>query len=54
MMKLKTMSRMKENIDKKYIIPQVKYIISLTLTTEKHAMRMAATPPSNANPKKHP
>ncbi len=48
------MSRVKEIIDKKYMIPQVKYITNLTLTTEKHAINMAETDPKSASPKKHP
>ena len=53
-MKLRIINRTKENTDRKYMMPQVKYMISLTRTTEKQAMRIAATPPSSANAKKHP
>jgi hypothetical protein len=48
------MSKANEIIDKKYIIPQVKYMINRTLTTEKHAKRMADIPPKRAKPKNNP
>lgn len=43
-----------EIIERKYMNPQVKYMISLILTTEKQPNNTADRPPSKANAKKQP
>lgn len=48
------MSKAKDKTERKYMIEQVKYMINLTLTTEKHAINVAEMVPKRANPKKHP
>lgn len=47
-------SKPKDIIERKYIIEQVKYMTNLTLTTEKHAIKIAEIVPKSANAKKHP
>ncbi len=53
-MRLTKISRMKESMERKYMIEHVKYIINLTLTTEKQASNTADIVPKSANAKKHP
>jgi hypothetical protein len=49
-----SIKKTKVKIARKYISPQVKYITSLILTTEKQESRIEANVPKNASPTKHP